>query len=124
MIPNLTLFDELLPHLQEGRLEAIEYGLPEHPGGYFSYLRIKLIDTPGGMQFCIKFLHGGMEGSGIYFHSRRELRDHLLCYIDRYHEKKAIASSDLRIGRHVGKLFTKSAAEQLQFFAIMPNKEK
>lgn len=121
LIPNLTTFDELLPHLQEGRLDAIEYGDPKQPGGYLSYMRIRYIATPAGMQYCIKFLRAGMEGSGIYFPGRMQLRDHVMCYIDRYHQAGLKYTGD-KFGELLKqKLLTRR--DTLQFFSIMPNKE-
>ena len=56
-----------------------------------SLLRIRHIATPGGMQYAIKFLHYGAEGSGHYFpmspSGYQQLRDYLMCFIDRYHNK-------------------------------------
>lgn len=112
MIPNMTKFYELIPHLESGRIEAIEYGDPEHSGGFRSLLRIRYLMTPGGMQFCIKFLHNGMEGSGIYFPGRITLHDHLLCYIDRYYQKPVPAT----IGRFLRERHLKLADRPLDFF--------
>lgn len=48
---------------------AIEYGDPKNPLGFLSLLRIRYMMTPAGMQYAIKEIHRGMEGSGEYYPS-------------------------------------------------------
>ena len=46
---------------------VIQYGVEEHPEYEFmAAYRIRYIATPAGEQFCVKALHQGMEGSGLY----------------------------------------------------------
>ncbi|TFG95623.1 hypothetical protein E4H12_12880 [Candidatus Thorarchaeota archaeon] len=89
MIPDVSILQLMFAHLEDGRIDAIEYGDSKHPGGFLSLFRIRYVSTPGGMQYCIKFLHNGMEGSGNYLRGRWDVRDHALVYIDRYHQKPA-----------------------------------
>lgn len=60
-------FYKQLQALWNDECAYIEYGDPEDPYSYSSYLRIRKIATPGGPQYAIKELHQGMEGSGYYF---------------------------------------------------------
>ena len=60
-------FEFLYEELLLGRIAAIEYGDPANAGGMLSFLRIRAIMTPGGLQTAVKELHLGREGSGIYF---------------------------------------------------------
>lgn len=55
----------LLKQLQNGEIEAIEYG-DGKPFGFMSNHRIIFIPTAGGSQFCIKKVTGHMLGSGMY----------------------------------------------------------
>lgn len=56
--------------LETGEIECIEYGAPGQT--QLSYVRIRYTDTAGGVQFQIKTLTHGVEGSGIYTHERSE----------------------------------------------------
>lgn len=79
--------DALLDQLQAEKIEFIEYGDPNMPGMSLSNLRIRFIPTLGGMQFAIKELHRGMEGSGIYYQpqEREQLKAMLTTMLERYH---------------------------------------
>ena len=57
--------------LDEGMLDnpnmRIEYGARnEIPGGFHSYIRIRKMQTAGGVQYCVKTLSGGTESGGCY----------------------------------------------------------
>ena len=56
----------LLKQLQNGEIEAVEYGEPNKPFGVMSSHRIIFIPTAGGTQFGIKQVTGRGLGSGIY----------------------------------------------------------
>lgn len=58
-------FDEMLGALRTREFDYIEYGDPVTR--HLSYCRIRYIATHGGMQFAIKMLHSGREGSGSYY---------------------------------------------------------
>lgn len=60
-------FSKMLTLLVTGQKDFLEYGEVGNVGGMFSYLRIRYIATGSGMQFAIKLLHSGVEGSGEYF---------------------------------------------------------
>lgn len=56
----------LLNKLQNGEIEAVEYGEPGKPFGFMSSHRIIFIATAGGTQFGIKQVTGRGLGSGMY----------------------------------------------------------
>lgn len=56
---------QMLERLEKGAISAIEFGVPSD--SYYRYFRIRVIGTPAGRQFAIKYLHNGMEGSGDYY---------------------------------------------------------
>lgn len=56
----------LLNQLQNGEIEAVEYGEKGKPFGFMSSHRIIFIPTAGGAQFGIKQVTGRGLGSGMY----------------------------------------------------------
>lgn len=79
--------DALLDQLKDEQFSFIEYGNPQQPGMYLSHIRVRYLMTPAGMQFAVKELHLGMEGSGDYYspESRVELKAELTKRLVRYH---------------------------------------
>jgi len=61
-----TNLKALLNKLQNGEIEAVEFGEPGKPFGFMSSHRIIFIPTAGGTQFCIKEVTGRGLGSGMY----------------------------------------------------------
>lgn len=57
---------DLLAQLQNGEIEAVEFGEPGKPFGVMSSHRIIFIPTAGGTQFGIKQVTGRGLGSGMY----------------------------------------------------------
>lgn len=66
-LEEINELTNLLQQLQEGKLEAVEYGEPGNPTGWLSGIRIKFMNTMGGHQFRICQLSRGMEGGGMYY---------------------------------------------------------
>lgn len=56
----------LLVQLQNGEIEAVEYGEPGRPMGFMSSHRIVFIPTMGGVQFGLKQVFVNGLGSGAY----------------------------------------------------------
>ena len=56
----------LLVQLQNGEIEAVEYGEPGWPMGFMSSHRIILAKTAGGVQFGLKQVYVNGLGSGMY----------------------------------------------------------
>lgn len=94
MISNRATLAALLPKLQSGELQAIEYGPPNEPNGFMSYLRIKWILTAGGSQFRICELYRGNEGSGYYTPEISEIQLKAENLVQHYH--RTVQSSALR----------------------------
>lgn len=57
---------KLIPEILRDTTKFIEYGDVNMQHALRSILRIRNINTPAGLQFCIKGMHLGMEGSGDY----------------------------------------------------------
>lgn len=57
---------KLIPEITNDKSKFIEYGDVNMQHALRSIIRIRNINTPAGMQFCIKSMHLGMEGSGDY----------------------------------------------------------
>jgi hypothetical protein len=87
--------DTLLDQLESETVSFIEYGDPRHPGMYLSHIRVRYLMTPAGMQFAIKELHLGMEGSGDYFHPslRDDLKAELIKRLVRYHRPNPLVQA-------------------------------
>lgn len=56
----------LLAQLQNGEIEAVEYGEPGKPFGFMSSHRILFMPTAGGTQFSLKQVTSRGLGSGMY----------------------------------------------------------
>ena len=63
---SMPFLPQLLLDLKEGKYEAVEFGEPHDPTGVMAGIRIKYIQTAGGMQFRICTLSRGMESGGLY----------------------------------------------------------
>lgn len=61
-----TSLKALLVQLQNGEIEAVEFGEPGKPMGVMSSHRIIFIPTAGGIQFGIKEVTSRGLGSGMY----------------------------------------------------------
>jgi hypothetical protein len=57
---------KLLPEIIIDTTKFIEYGDANMQHPLRSILRIRNIQTPAGFQFCIKYVHFSVEGSGVY----------------------------------------------------------
>ncbi len=102
-------FDSLYEELLAGRIEAIEYGEESRPGGMFSFLRVRAIPTPGGLQLAVKELSFNAEGSGIYFqmHDKEGLKAHLTQRLTRIHRPTGFS-----------RMLNDSAYPKVSFFAV------
>lgn len=76
----------LIPQLQTDDTITIEYGDPEAPGGYYSYLRVNLLSTAGGRQLGLREVTpDGREGSGFYTTEPETLVKRAMEQVVRYH---------------------------------------
>ena len=112
-------FADMLDKLTMYNAEYIEYGDKEKPSGSsMSYIRIRLINTPGGEQFAIKTLSFGREGSGAYF----SMQDHdgmctwLIKLISHYHRDTGLSTKIKELQHRHG-----NVPPPLEFFLIGQN---
>lgn len=78
----------MLADLREGTEQCLEYGdASTTPGGILSYLRIRYMNTAGGLQFSVKTLIMGREGSGAYFPDADRAADHALFMVHVYQRR-------------------------------------
>lgn len=75
-----------LPELKKTSNVFLEYGEKLKPGGTFSRLRIRYMNTAGGPQYSLKMLtHLGGEGSGFYDTDEMAIITMAMKYIADYH---------------------------------------
>jgi hypothetical protein len=107
---------DLLARLQAGEIECVEYGKPGQQ--YMSYLRIRYMNTAGGLQFGIRTLSHGIEGSGDYTPDAGAALQKALDAVIHYHRpagsKIQAALRELRAKN--GK--PEVEADDLSFFAV------
>lgn len=77
----------MLDKLRDGTALALDYACKDD-GPFLHGLRIKCVTTPAGLQWCIKELHGGSEGSGDYYplgyqSKMKEIIFRRMCYFHR-----------------------------------------
>lgn len=78
---------ELLSQLKAGgKFMFIEYGDPTQPvGSHMSHLRVRYMNTAGGVQFCLKRVSYHVEGSGQYTPDQREIETLAMDAVLHYH---------------------------------------
>lgn len=105
----------LLPELVAGRIECIEYGKPGER--YLSYLRVRYIQTAGGVQFQIRRVNTlGVEGSGDYTPDAADALRKAMDAVLHYHRP-----APPRIAAALHALAAKNGAvrmDELSFFAV------
>lgn len=86
ILMNHKVLRQMLPILKAGGVPLLEYGELDKPGGYYSALRIRFMNTAGGPQFQLRELTSlGQEGSGFYTPDAQELLDQALLRVVKYH---------------------------------------
>lgn len=77
---------DLLTRLEQGEFAFLEYGDPSMPcGAPMSHLRIRYMQTAGGMQFGLKTVSHHVEGSGFYAPDALTIRNIAMDAVLRYH---------------------------------------
>lgn len=111
----MSSLQELLPKLQAGEFECLEYGDPAHVGGYASHLRIYYIPTMGGPQFGVKEISSHVEGSGAYFPTVESCLEYVMKRLAYYHRPLPKHMEDFR-AQLQSKLGRKD--QELSFFPL------
>ncbi len=106
---------ELVAELQAGgKWMYIEYGDASEPSGsVMSHLRVRYMNTAGGIQFCLKTVRHHIEGSGlIYTPDAPEIVTHAMDAVLRYHRRT------LRNEPITGRVTERKASADLSWFGV------